>query len=889
MIARLHNSHYGIRPQCVHAIPWRLLFCAITFISFTFAPATDAANLQEEATSYVSAWLEANPKRLSLSTPRTVKAVKVKTATVKGVKRDAYAVVELDPSGFVILIPGVTMNPIVAFSPKGEFDNNTNSPLYQILQRHASVIAEGTSAEAEDASLLVYEGANATSALGLGMISDVRVAPLVKTKWYQSTAYDENGAVAACYNYFTPPHGVGAVDNYPCGCTATAMAQLMKYHEYPAQPISPSPLFICTVNLVPEGFYLRGGDGSLGPYDWEHMPDDPSAENLPLWERWAIGSLSYDCSVSIGSLFSAGNTGALMSNAGESLRSNFDYQNAIVLQLLIGGISSNDLEKILNPNLDGGFPVLLGIRGGIGPYATVHAVVCDGYGYDEGTLYHHLNMGWSGAEDAWYALPVFSTAQFDFDTVHACVYNVFPETGGIEIVSGRVVDDHGTPIRDASVTLTRTSGGSFLEMTNKTDKSGIYWFGVPPNSFYNLTAYHPWHSFNYSRVVIVGESASQGECGNSWGNDLVGTIQVDAGDYAILGYDYRANSSKMFSCLALVDVPVGASITITDNGWVGTNWRATEGWIVWTNSTVNVLPAGTITTFSRNGYYWSSSIGSVSHSSGMIPNAEGEQVIAFVGQREWPTFLYGLAYHGGGWSTSPEDVNNPSSSMLPSTLQEGITAISLPRPSISARYDMSISSGNKIQLLSAISDPNRWMVDSEGVDLPPPGGVTVTSGYAPPAPTGVSASDGDYTDRVRVSWNSSSGASGYEVWRHISNSSGSASKIGDPLSSPYDDTTAVAGTTYYYWVKAVNAGGTSGFSSSDSGYLALLIIYQPELLAEGQVILTWPSLTGRTYTIRRSGNLLSNWHTRGSNVSGHTFIDTINEERMLFWLVIEEP
>ena len=96
------------------------------------------------------------------------------------------------------------------------------------------------------------------------------------------------------------------------------------------------------------------------------------------------------------------------------------------------------------------------------------------------------------------------------------------------------------------------------------------------------------------------------------------------------------------------------------------------------------------------------------------------------------------------------------------------------------------------------------------------------SGYAysctaPSAPTSVSASDGTYTDRVRVTWNSVSGATGYEVWRSASNSSSSASKLGD-YTSPFDDSGVTPGTTYYYWVKARNSCGTSDFSFSDSGY-----------------------------------------------------------------------
>jgi len=44
----------------------------------------------------------------------------------------------------------------------------------------------------------------------------------------------------------------------------------------------------------------------------------------------------------------------------------------------------------------------------------------------------------------------------------------------------------------------------------------------------------------------------------------------------------------------------------------------------------------------------------------------------------------------------------------------------------------------------------------------------------PSPPTGVTASDGTYNDKFRVTWKSSSGATAYEVWRNTSNNSGSA-------------------------------------------------------------------------------------------------------------------
>ena len=89
----------------------------------------------------------------------------------------------------------------------------------------------------------------------------------------------------------------------------------------------------------------------------------------------------------------------------------------------------------------------------------------------------------------------------------------------------------------------------------------------------------------------------------------------------------------------------------------------------------------------------------------------------------------------------------------------------------------------------------------------------------PPAPTGISASDGTFTDKVQVSWSASTGATYYQVFRNTSNDSSSAILLSSSFpSSPYNDTSAVAGTIYYYWIKACNSVGCSSYSASDSGY-----------------------------------------------------------------------
>jgi hypothetical protein len=99
-------------------------------------------------------------------------------------------------------------------------------------------------------------------------------------------------------------------------------------------------------------------------------------------------------------------------------------------------------------------------------------------------------------------------------------------------------------------------------------------------------------------------------------------------------------------------------------------------------------------------------------------------------------------------------------------------------------------------------------------------GVTYFVLSTPAAPSGVSASDGTFTNKIRITWNASDLATGYTVWRHTANSSAAATEIGSAAGTTYDDVATVAKTTYYYWVKATNAAGVSGFSTSDSGWRA---------------------------------------------------------------------
>lgn len=81
----------------------------------------------------------------------------------------------------------------------------------------------------------------------------------------------------------------------------------------------------------------------------------------------------------------------------------------------------------------------------------------------------------------------------------------------------------------------------------------------------------------------------------------------------------------------------------------------------------------------------------------------------------------------------------------------------------------------------------------------------------PDPPTGVLASNGSYSDKVRITWNLVSEASIYKIYRD-------GDYIGSDTSSPYDDYPPECGTHYGYQVSAVNACGEGSKSPSDEGW-----------------------------------------------------------------------
>ncbi|MEJ0099039.1 MAG: fibronectin type III domain-containing protein [Pseudomonadota bacterium] len=165
--------------------------------------------------------------------------------------------------------------------------------------------------------------------------------------------------------------------------------------------------------------------------------------------------------------------------------------------------------------------------------------------------------------------------------------------------------------------------------------------------------------------------------------------------------------------------------------------------------------------------------------------------------------------------------------------------------------DNSLTNGITYYYVVSAANSGGESADSSQISVTPQAAVT-----APAAPTNPLAIAGNA--RVTVSWTASSGAVSYSVKR---SSTGVApyDQVGAPTSSPYVDTTALNGTTYYYVISAINTAGASPDSSQVSATpqaAATPPAVPTNLTAtagNAQVGLTWSGSTGATnYYVKRA-------------------------------------
>lgn len=223
------------------------------------------------------------------------------------------------------------------------------------------------------------------------------IAPQCATRWNQD----------APYNDLCPT--VNGQATYT-GCAATAMAQVVKYYNYPAH-IKGSYSYTWNSQTL-------SVDESV-VFDWDNMLNiyDDSATQT---QKTAVATLMRACGVTADMNYGTSASGASMNNVLRGLIENFGYDQGARL-LSHSYYTTAEWEDLIYANLCDYGPVLMdGFNTGSG-----HAFVCDGY---KDGLYH-FNWGWGGMSDGYFQLTALdpgaqgiggSTAGYNIDQQIIC-------------------------------------------------------------------------------------------------------------------------------------------------------------------------------------------------------------------------------------------------------------------------------------------------------------------------------------------------------------------------------------------------------------------------------------------------------------------------------------
>ncbi len=293
-------------------------------------------------------------------------------------------------AGYVIVSNDDVAVPILGYSDSGSFDpNNIPDNMRAWLQGYADEIAWAKKHAIKVVDETPHVLANAPR-LTEGTAVKAAVAPLLKTTWNQDAPYNNNTPYYGEDNgyYVFSKTYVEGYDHCATGCVATAMAQVMKYHEWPK---SETP-------EIPNYTWANFGDDldQLVPttFDWEHMKDSYTGSETDATAT-AVATLMQYCGWSVQMNYgreSSSNTDKVVS----ALKTYYGYKNTTQLAVRSYYSYANWIELIYH-EVANKRPVVYGGQSSGGG----HEFVVDGY---QGEDFFHINWGWGGSSDNYFKL-----------------------------------------------------------------------------------------------------------------------------------------------------------------------------------------------------------------------------------------------------------------------------------------------------------------------------------------------------------------------------------------------------------------------------------------------------------------------------------------------------
>lgn len=235
--------------------------------------------------------------------------------------------------------------------------------------------------------------------------SATSVAPLISSKWHQSSPYND-------YAPYIPDGNIKTA----AGCVAIAAAQITYYwrRDNPDFTLRDTPVY--PYGKAPVTFSILKGTSN----DWWMMKDEYTDEDSSE-SRDAVARLCYVL----------GTTSYL--NYGTSTGGHItDAKNALFLQydilsddhLMRSETTQDDWEQLLYEEVSKGRPVMCSGQGNGG-----HAFILDGYDCERHLF--HFNFGWGGSGDGYYPVDDSNNAMGGYAKDQGIVYNIHPKKKNI--------------------------------------------------------------------------------------------------------------------------------------------------------------------------------------------------------------------------------------------------------------------------------------------------------------------------------------------------------------------------------------------------------------------------------------------------------------------------
>ena len=294
------------------------------------------------------------------------------------------------------------------------------------------------------------------------------VEPLLSTTWDQYEPY--NNYCPIIYNR-----------TVPTGCLATALAQIMKYYNWPQTGYSDH-----SYTFSPDGVnnITLEADFSQSTYDWDNMLDNYD-NGYNDTQAAAVAKLMSDVGIALNMQYGYYGSSAYYKDAIEALMAYFDYSTAMTFNLK--DYYSGDWEAMLRGELDARRPVYYF---GQTPTYDGHAFLLDGYDTDG---YFHVNWGWGGYCDGYFLtsllrplIPEDDPDGYYYNTDHGAIIGIEPDNtggGGILLKGGITPGAETMPANDVRIKIELEaangpySGNLWMAIATKNSNGGYSWMG----------------------------------------------------------------------------------------------------------------------------------------------------------------------------------------------------------------------------------------------------------------------------------------------------------------------------------------------------------------------------------------------------------------------------